>query len=784
MSRAGGRVHAMKIEKVAVIGAGVMGSGIAAHVANAGVPVVLLDIVAKDAPARSAIAEGAVARMLKADPSPFMHRRNARRITTGNLEDDLALVADCDWIIEAVIERVDVKRDLYARLDAVRKPGSVVSSNTSTIPLGDLVAPLPASFRRDFMITHFFNPPRFMRLLEVVDGPDTRRDASAAVRAFCDRALGKGVVECKDTPGFIGNRIGVYWLQCAVSEAFRMGVTVEEADALIGRPAGIPKTGVFGLVDLVGLDLMPHVLASMKASLPADDAFGEYFETPPLIEKMIADGYTGRKGKGGFYRLRRDGATRVKEALDLASGEYRESRRPTLPALEAAKDGGLRALLGGDGRDARYAWTVIAKTLVYAASLVPEIADDVVAVDDAMKLGYGWKKGPFELIDELGAKWLAARLAEDGLPVPALLGLAGERTFYRVESGRLEYLDTSGAYRAVERPDGVLLLADVKRASKPVARNGSASLWDIGDGVLCLEFHTKMNAIDPGVMEMVRTAIERVADGRRALVVYNEGSNFSVGANLGLALFAANTAAWPQIEGIVRQGQETYAALKRAPFPVVGAPSGMALGGGCEALLHCDAVVAHAETYMGLVEVGVGLVPGWGGCKEMLLRAASAPGMPGGPMPAVSKVFETVSMASVAKSADQAREMLFLRADDEIVMNRDRVLAAAKARALALAGDYAPPEPATLRLPGPSGAAALDMAVDGFAKAGKATPHDRVVAGALGRVLTGGDADLLDELDEAALLALERSEFMALVRHPDTLARVEHMLETGRPLRN
>ena len=499
---------------------------------------------------------------------------------------------------------------------------------------------------------------------------------------------------------------------------------------------------------------------------------------------MIADGYTGRKGKGGFYRLRRDGGTRVKEALDLASGEYREARKPSLPALDAAKQGGLRALLEGDGRDARYAWTVIGKTLAYAASLVPEIADDVVAVDDAMKLGYGWKKGPFELIDELGAAWLAARLAADGLPVPALLATAGERTFYRVEAGRLEYLDTAGEYRAVTRPDGVLLLADVKRASKPVARNGSASLWDLGDGVLCLEFHTKMNAIDPGVMEMVRAAIERVADGQRALVVYNEGSNFSVGANLGLALFAANTAAWAQIEGIVRQGQETYAALKHAPFPVVGAPSGMALGGGCEVLLHCDALVAHAETYMGLVEVGVGLLPGWGGCKEMLLRAAAAPGMPGGPMPPVSKVFETVSMASVAKSADQAREMLFLRAGDEIVMNRDRVLAAAKARALTLAEGYAPPEPATLRLPGPSGAAALDMAVDGFAKAGKATPHDRVVAGALGRVLTGGDTDVLDELDEDALLALERSGFMALVKHPDTLARVEHMLETGRPLRN
>jgi 3-hydroxyacyl-CoA dehydrogenase len=324
----------------------------------------------------------------------------------------------------------------------------------------------------------------------------------------------------------------------------------------------------------------------------------------------------------------------------------------------------------------------------------------------------------------------------------------------------------------------------VKRATEAVAGNASASLWDLGDGVLCLEFHGKMNAIDPDVMAMVRTAVLRVGQQHRALVIHNEGSQFSVGANLGLALFAANTAAWDQIDAIVREGQEAYAALKHAPFPVVGAPSGMALGGGCEVLLHCDAVVAHAETYMGLVETGVGLVPAWGGCKEMLLRWWRAPGRPGGPMPPVSKVFETVSMATVAKSAEQARDLLFLRPEDEIVMNRDRVLAAAKARALALAQDYAPPEAVSVSLPGPAGAAALDMAVDGFAKVGKATRHDRVVAAALARVLSGGEADLLDELDEALLLALERREFMALVRHPDTLARVEHMLETGRALRN
>ena len=777
----------MEIRKVAVIGSGVMGSGIAAHVANAGIPVVLLDIPPADADApRNAIADGALQRMLKTEPAPFMHPRNARLVSTGNLEDDLGLLADCDWIIEAVIERLDIKQSLYAKLDAVRKPGSVVSSNTSTIPLHDLVASMPDAFRSDFMITHFFNPPRYMRLLEIVDGEHTRRDASTAVRAFCDRALGKGVVECKDTPGFIGNRIGVYWLQCAVSEAFNMGITVEEADALIGRPAGIPNTGVFGLVDLVGLDLMPHVLASMQATLPADDAFGEYYETPELVNKLIADGYTGRKGKGGFYRLRRDGGKRVKEAIDLESGEYREAVKPRLPAVSAAADGGLRALVSGDGRDATYAWTVLAKTLSYAASLVPEIADDIVAVDDAMKLGYGWQKGPFELIDELGANWFAEQLGESQMAVPAMVSQACDSSFYRVEEGQKQFLGVDAAHHALPRGDGVLLLEDIKRASpEPLASNASASLWDIGDGVLCLEFHTKMNAIDPGVMEMIQTAISTVEEQFKALVIYNEGSNFSVGANLGLALFAANIAGWEQIEQTVEQGQQTYKALKYAPFPVVGAPAGMALGGGCEVLLHCDALVAHAESYMGLVEVGVGLVPAWGGCKELLTRWSTDPKTPGGPMPAVAKAFETISVASVAKSAEQARDYLFLRPADEVVMNRDRVLAQAKAKALTLLDDYQAPEPVELSLPGPSGFAALHMAVDGFVKAGKATAHDEVVAAALARVLTGGErADSVEPVSEDALLDLERQEFMALVRHPDTLARIEHMLETGKPLRN
>jgi 3-hydroxyacyl-CoA dehydrogenase len=592
------------------------------------------------------------------------------------------------------------------------------------------------------------------------------------------------VVPCHDTPGFIGNRIGIYWLQCAVGEAMAAGIPVEEADAVLGRPVGIPKTGVFGLLDLVGLDLMPHVLASMEQRLAGDDPFHEVFAVPELLQKMIADGYTGRKGKGGFYRLNSDGGRKVKEVIDLAEGSYAPARRPKVAAVGAAKRGGLRALVEHDSEAGRYAWRVLARTLAYAARLVPEIADDIVAVDEAMRLGYNWGRGPFELIDLLGSDWFAEHLAADGMEVPALLATAAGRPFYRVAQGRLEYLGVDGDYRPVERPDGVLLLADVKRLGEPLAHNHAASLWDLGDGVLCVEFHTKMNAMEPDILALLRQAIDLVAREHRALVLYNEGEQFSAGANLGLVMFAANVAAWDQIEAMIAEGQQTYQALKQAPFPVVGAPSGLALGGGCELLLHCDAVQAHAESYVGLVEVGVGVVPGWGGCKEMLLRWQREPRRPGGPMPPVAGAFETISLAKVATSAAEARELRFLGPDDGITMNRDRLLADAKARALALADGYRPPEPETLRLPGPSGKAALDMAVHGFRLQGKATAHDVVVGDALAGVLSGGDTDVTEELDEEAMLELERAAFMRLLRTPATQDRIEHMLETGKPLRN
>ena len=775
----------MTIRKACVIGAGVMGSGIAAQIANAGVPVLLLDIVPKDATDRSAIARGAIEKLQKTDPAPLMSRAAAKLITPGNIEDDLDQLQDVDWIVEAVIERLDIKQGLYHKLEAKRKSGSILSSNTSTIPLQVLVEGMPENVQRDFCITHFFNPPRYMRLLEVVGGARTRPEVIAEISAFGDERLGKAIVRAKDTPGFIANRIGVFWMQAAVNTALDMGLTVEEADAIMGRPIGAPKTGIFGLLDLVGLDLQPHVDASMKAALAPDDAYQAVRRDFPLMNRMIADGYTGRKGKGGFYRLNTEGGQKVKESVNLQTGAYAVSDRARLDSADAAK-GGLKVLVTHADKGGKYAWAVLSKLLSYAASLVPAIADDIVQVDLGMKTGFNWKRGPFEMIDQLGAAWFAERLAAEKMPVPALLKLAAEKGgFYKIEGGRPHYLATDGSYRPVERPKGTILLSDIKLASKPIARNGSASLWDIGDGVACLEFHSKMNALDPDSLAMVKQAVEIVGKKMKALVIHNEAENFSVGANIGLALFAANIAMWPMIEDMIGQGQAAYKALKFAPFPTVGAPSGMALGGGCEVLLHCAAVQAHAETYMGLVEVGVGLVPGWGGCKELLLRNQPGPRDPKGPMPPVAAAFEAISLAKVAKSAAEAMELRYLRPTDRITMNRDRLLADAKARALEmLAAGYQPPAPVELRLPGPAGRTALGLAVDGFAKQGKALPHDVTVSGALAEVLTGGATDMTEIVTEDQISKLEKKAFLSLLRTGPTLARMEAMLTTGKPLRN
>lgn len=781
-----------EMKKVAVIGSGVMGSGIAAHLANAGVDVLLFDIVPKDLEAgadRSIIAKTALKKMMKANPAPFMHKRNAKRVTPANLDDHLNDLKECDWIIEVIIENLAIKQSLYEKLETVRKDGAMISSNTSTIPLENLVEGRSDAFKKHFMITHFFNPPRYLRLLETVVGEKTDKNKAKMIEDFCDVHLGKGVVRCNDTPGFIGNRIGTFWLQASLNEAFDRKISIEEADAVMSRPIGVPKTGVFGLVDLVGVDLMPYLAQSMLSNLPKDDGYCKIHRDFDLINTMIEDGYTGRKGKGGFYRLDPDNPkAKQKQAIDLQTGKYVDAKRPKVDAALAAKDGGIKALITHDSDAGRYAFAVLAQVLSYTANLVGEIADTIEKIDLGMTLGYNWKMGPFEIMDKIGPAFLVELLKKHDMPVPKFLEAVGDGTFYKVDNGILHYFGLDGQYHTVKRADGVLLLSDIKRASDPVHKNGSASLWDIGDQVLCLEFHSKMNAIDQDIFAMIQKAITEISDGSgdfKALVVHNEGSNFSAGANLGMALFVINIGLWPQLQEFVSGGQKIYKALKFAPFPTVGAPSGMALGGGCEILLHCDAVQAHAETYTGLVEVGVGIIPGWGGCKEMLIRHAEY-GRAKGPIPPAVNAFQTIGMAAVSKSAFEAYDHLyFLKKRDGVTMNKDRLLYDAKQKALSMLDGYTAPEMKEIRLGGAGAKAALNLAVADLRQSGKATPHDVVVCDHLSTVLSGGkNADYTVPVTEDDLYRAEFEEFMKLVRLPDTIARIEHMMEKGKPLRN
>jgi len=801
------------IKKVAVIGAGVMGSGIAAQITNAGTPVVLLDIVPEGAEDRNVIAKGAVAKMLKADPAPFMLKRNAKLIECGNLEDDLEKLSDCDWIVEVVLEDLNIKHATYEKIAKHRKKGSIVSSNTSTILLSKLMDGMDKDMAKSFMITHFFNPVRYMRLLEIIQGDATDQKQVDAVSEFCDKQLGKTVVHCNDTPGFIVNRILTFWMQKAINVVLDKNVPIEVADAVLSKPIGVPKTGVFGLVDLVGVDLMPYLSKSLLSTLPNDDEYRKISREIPFVDEMIAAKYNGRKGKGGFYRLNPDApiGTREKQTVEFKSSgfdentSYRKSDKPSLTSVSNGKKG-MRAVLETSDIGGEFAKEVMVHTLAYAAALVPQIADTVYDVDRAMQMGCNWKFGPFEMIDMVGAEWLVNEIKAAGYDVPELLTKVGDGSFYKTEDGQKSFFGTDGKYHDIERRDGVILLEDFKRKSKPLFKTASAQLWDIDDGVICLEFTGKMNALDEPVFETIAKAIKLIGDGSgdyKALVVYNEGTHFSAGANLGLAIFAMNIALFPQIEEMVSGGQKAYMALKHAPFPVVSAPSGFAFGGGCEILLHSDHVQIHAETYTGLVEVGVGLIPGWGGCKELILRYQEKESQKfwndmkvvdgkrmwfspdKTPMGAIRKAFEVIGTATVAKSGAEAREIYF-RERDGITMNRDRLLFDAKQKALELVEGYEAPEKNDkIRLPGPSGKLALDMAVADMRKSGVATPYDVTVSGALATVLTGGEkADWTEPMNDDDIIKLEREEFMKLVKNEGTMARIEHMLAKGKPLRN
>ncbi len=776
------------INKVAVIGSGIMGAGIAAHCANAGCDVLLYDIVPKDATDRSITAREAIARMSKSNPEPLMHPSNSQRIHPVNLEDDLHLLSDRDWVVEVVVERIDIKQSIYSNIEKHLSKNAILSSNTSTIPRSSLVKGMSPSLASRFLITHFFNPPRYLPLLELVVGDEVEEDLFHRMNIFASERLGKKVILCNDTPGFIGNRLGIYFVQRSIAATIDHGFTVEQADAMLGRPIGLPKTGVFALMDLVGIDIIPAVVQSMVDNLPPEDVLHNIAgRGVDIIENMISDGYTGRKGKGGFFRLNTEGGKRTKEARSLIDGSYQTANRKA--AFTSARVGrqGLKRLMTHPDKGAAFVKEILLDTFAYAASLVPAVSEDIHAIDDAMKVGYNWKKGPFEMMDSVGIDWLVTEMEAANIAIPAFLSLAAEHgSFYGIKEGEITRLNSTGEHTEILKGAQETTVADIKRRrGKAIRRNASASIWDANDGVLLVEFHSKMNALDPLIMEILLAAVDIAeSDEWKGILIANDSANFCAGANLGLALFAANLGAWGTLEDFIALGQDTYQALKYAEVPVVSAASGMCLGGGCEILLHSDGIVAHSESYIGLVETGVGIIPAWGGCKEMLARVTTEKLVGLGPMAATMMVFENIGMAKIAKSAQQAKDLGYLRASDRITMNREHVLANAKSYLLELAEDYSPPKPHTYHLPGPSGRSALAMALSDLAIAGHATPHDVTVIGELAKVLTGGECDHTEELSEEDILALERKAISTLARNEFSLARMEHMLSKGKPLRN
>lgn len=762
----------MTIRSVAVLGAGTMGSQIAAHFANAGVPSLLLDVTA-DA------ARQGLERARKTRPDPFFTPDTWKLITTGGFDADLPRIGDADWVIEAVVEQLDVKRGLLGEVDRLRRAGSIVSSNTSGIPIAALAEGRSDDFRRHWLGTHFFNPPRYLRLLEVVPTAETSKEVVEQVVHFADRRLGKGVVVAKDSPNFIGNHIALYGLMRVLAKVASGEYTIEEVDAITGPALGRPKSATFRTMDLAGLDILGHVVRNLHERLP-DAKDRETFVLPPFVEKMIAAGAVGEKaGKGFFQRVLKGGGESEILTLDPATLEYRPRQSPRLGSLEAARsieDVGerVKALFSGDDRVGRFLRETLAPTLVYTARVTPQIACSPDDVDRVMRWGFGWDLGPFELVDAIGAERVleAAKAEPDVLRdgVPPLLQQP------RVREG---LVPPAGP--------GLQILRSARDRSSVVKKNAGASLVDLGDGVLCVEFHSKMNAIGGDLVQMLQIGVREASRNFAALVVGNDAVNFSVGANVMLVLLEAQEENWDEIDLMVRTFQQTVMALRYSDVPVVIAPAGMALGGGCEIVLHGDRVQAAAETYLGLVEAGVGLVPAGGGTKEMVARAMDQ--MPPGAtdlLPYVQRAFETIAFAKTSTSGPDAQRLGYLAPGDAFTMNRERLLSDAKARALQRVRDgYQPPAPRTaIPVGGDAVLAPLKLGVHLAWRAGRISDHDALIARKLATIMAGGNLPHPTTVSEQALLDLEREAFVSLLGERKTQERIQHTLKTGKPLRN
>lgn len=807
-----------RIKKAGVIGAGVMGATIAAQIANVGIETVLLDIIPptltdddkkkgltlESKPFRNKFSQTGLQAALKSKPASFYLPENAKLITVGNLEDDLNQLKEVQWIIEVVVERLDIKKALFEKLETILTPGTIITSNTSGIPAKAMCQGRSENFRKHFAITHFFNPPRYMKLLELVPGPDTLPEVIDTLAEACEKVLGKGIVYAKDTPNFVANRIGIFSMLNVIRTMMDLGLPFEAVDELTGPVVGHPKSASFRTADLVGLDTIVHVANNVYEGALNDEK-REVFKVPDFIGQMLDKKLLGEKTKQGFYKAvkEKDGKKSIL-SLNYKTMEYVPQQKVKMPSLEAAKNipgtaGKIKSLFYADDLAGKFIFRTMAETLLYAANRIPEIADDIVNVDNAMKWGFARKMGPFEGWDVLGLKPSTERMKKAGYKIPDWVQEmidTGKECFYKRELGVQYYYDPAlKDYRQVPAKPGIILLPSLKDRQKKVAGNKGASLIDLGDGVACLEFHTKMNAMGDDIVAMIFKSADIVGKEFSGLVIANHGENFSAGANLPLVLFTAQEEEWDELEWMIKTFQDSFMRLKYLDKPVVAAPAGMALGGGCEICLASDRVRFAAETYMGLVEVGVGLIPAGGGTKEMLIRNTEHlfEVQPGGVYPKqieltpfVARAFETIALAKVATSGPEAIKLGYLRPTDKMTVNRDFLIEDAKKTVLTMNMEgYTPPKPLQeVRVAGENTLALLKMAIWTMRQQGYATEYDVTVSEKVAHVLCGGKVNADTKVSEQYLLDLEREAFLSLCGNPQTQARIQHMLNTGRPLRN
>jgi len=803
-----------KIAKAVVVGAGTMGAAIAAHLANAGVPVTLLDIIPDkltpeeeqkglsltDRHTRNRIVQGGLERAIKSRPASFFTPEHAALVSVGNLEDDFDVIADADWVIEVIVENLKIKQQLMRRIDAVRRPATIVTTNTSGIPVASIAEGLSESFRQHFLGTHFFNPPRYLKLLEVIPTGETLPEVTAFISHFGEYRLGKGIVLCKDTPNFIANRLAFGTGAFTLDYVLKHDYTVEEVDAIAGPVIGNPKTAFFRLIDLVGIDVWEHVGVNLAPAIPHDSHALSYLNSEDanhLIHSLVEQGWLGNKSKVGFYKEVRIDGKKEFWSLNLKTMQHHARVKVRFDSIGKVKDEKelgkrLKVLLAADDRAGQLVRALTYQSLAYASERIPEVADTPKPIDDAMRWGFGREAGPFETWDMLGVPETAEAMRQAGFPPAPWVGemlARGLTTFYSYD-GKTKtgaYNPSTGAYEAIERPPSMLLLAERKASGKVIAKNPGASLIDLGDGVACVEFHTKMNVFDADIMSMVNQGLDCTETDFEGLVIGNEGEQFSAGANLFLVVMAAQGGMWDQLGQMVKQGQDIHMRMRYFPKPVVVAPAGLALGGGAEMPLHASRIVAGAELYIGLVEVGPGVIPAWGGTKEMVRRILN-PAMQTKnveALPFLQRIFEQVGLAKVATSAEEARQMGFLGPSDRVVMHRDHLLAEAKREVLhMLQTGYHPPAPEKIYAAGRDALAAMRVGIYMMKEGGYITEHESLIANKLAYVMTGGELSSPAWVPEQYILDLEREAFLSLAGEPKSQERMWSILQTGKTVRN